>query len=455
MSPAPAQPSEATVEEAVSLGALRDALLAKAVHLVLQPDGVAGLLAVSLRELRVAHPDGAAATYLHPDCLRRRFESSDSADWLRGGTIEYAGFAFELRGKASAQLAGLAPPHSLFFDSRDAAVERAARAYFIAKGLLVPARAASDAASTGMPAFLRMVEEVGEAALPARIFRERVGTETTASLEAAGLFGDAPANGKRDTLSISHHAFEDLVADLYGAETVRMRAPVRGPMKKVGEQRAKNGSAARDVFLTYRPWDASLSTALALRERAERRTLLLVPTATELSAELLAHYGPGARVEIALLEDALEIVDARIVRNGTKAAAPREKRIKWRTTRGRGIPRPNAWSEVYMYRVDDEHSVLIQVGKTRVRATYADLEMSNDGAPSVLWELLMLIVRGSGRFSVGGRSAVVKMRLSRLRDVLQRVFGLPDDPFEEYNRKKGGWRPKFHAERDPPYDYEG
>ena len=346
---------------------------------------------------------------------------------------------------------------------------------------------------TLLSGFLQLFEAHGDRALPSHVVRERAGERALETLLDAGLLRDAGRMShyecggedgegcprrviedhmQRDRplvavcgrspaaceavrlteaecagVAIDVRALSNALAELFGAEAVGMKARAVAPLEKLGEART-NGSA-RDVFLVRRPSDRALANALSLRERAARRTLVLVPTARDLAGDLAAQYGPGGKVELVILEDVLAVRKTGLVLREAEKASEEEaatrRSVRRKVVRELSIPKPDKWEDLRIHKVS-ESIVSIHVGRLHARCTYADLGMV-DGrtrAPSVAWELLITLCESYGWCAPRGASNRNKLRLTKLRDALQRAFGLNDDPFRPYE-KRAGWRARFQA----------
>lgn len=82
---------------------------------------------------------------------------------------------------------------------------------------------------------------------------------------------------------------------------------------------------ARDVYLAVRPSDGAFPMFLALRERAERATLVLVPTSRTFGPCGAGRYARGAHVEVTFLEESLSVEEGRIVRTVSERRARRRR----------------------------------------------------------------------------------------------------------------------------------
>jgi hypothetical protein len=80
----------------------------------------------------------------------------------------------------------------------------------------------------------------------------------------------------------------------------------------LGEERLE--SATREVFLALRPSRALLAAFLEAHERANRGTLVLVPTGRALGTDVGTRNGPGAHVEVEVLEDAIAVKGGKVAR---------------------------------------------------------------------------------------------------------------------------------------------
>jgi hypothetical protein len=218
----------------------------------------------------------------------------------------------------------------------------------------------------------------------------------------------------------------------------------------LGAERAS--SPARDVFLALRPRDDSFPLFLALRERAARPALVLVPTSRAVTADLATRFAPGAHVEIEILEDTL------VVRDGAIARVPPLRLVKLTEDPATSTPANPArtiaaeigatsWAEIKIT-VIDGHTLRIQKGQRAIRRTYIDLGLASKGnrEPTRKWALLLAICAGHGtfRWKTFGTFDAAKNTIAILRKALRETFGIEDDPFHEFTFAFG-WKAKFHA----------
>jgi hypothetical protein len=218
----------------------------------------------------------------------------------------------------------------------------------------------------------------------------------------------------------------------------------------VGEQGAAH---PRDVFLELHPRAPSLPAFLALREHAPRPTVLLVPSLSTLSSELVTAHATGAKVEIDALDDALH------VRGGRVRAAPRlrsakppprasaaadDRRAEPASTL---VPRARRWADLCILAID-KHTILVKVGLRRQRLTAVDLGLAgkNSRKATKVWTVLLLICAGSGEFRWNelGTFENAKVHVTKLRHALSAAFGIDDDPFHDFTYEQG-WRARFQA----------
>jgi hypothetical protein len=226
----------------------------------------------------------------------------------------------------------------------------------------------------------------------------------------------------------------------------------------LGEERSPEG--ARDVFLALDGAKVALPSFLAVRERVERPTLVLVPTAHGLSPELAARHAPGGHVEIERLDDALAVRGekiARVAKLRLVARAPLALAEPVGKTKKKRAPRPpgriaeeigaTGWNEIKITVVDG-HTVRIQHGKITIRRNYNDLGLGSAGRrdPTEKWKLLLLVCAGHGsfRWKTLGSYKAAKNAVYVLRVALKESFGLADDPFHRFHAVNG-WKAKFFA----------
>jgi len=115
----------------IRLEALRADLDAALSH-----DGISGLLGIELRGLSLATDDGYRATHAVPTCLAKRFGAPGLDALLRDARVRKATLALTLEGRAKPLRIELTAPNGLVFDRTEPDVERVARAYLVARGLL-------------------------------------------------------------------------------------------------------------------------------------------------------------------------------------------------------------------------------------------------------------------------------------------------------------------------------
>lgn len=243
---------------------------------------------------------------------------------------------------------------------------------------------------------------------------------------------------------------------------------------------------SRDVLLGLSRDATSTARWLALRERAPRPTLLLVPTAERVAGDVLVRHAQGAHVEVVVLEDAVGVEgDAlvrvrarpmlRVVSEDRIEAALVPRPVRARRTVGEDependepenetrlapkltLPKAKAWNEITIYKVD-ELTVRVDVGSKRVRCTHIDLGMASaqNRKPTKQFELLRSLCDNEGRFvwtaRQKGRQGIdsTKQLVTEFRRTLKALFQLETDPFHPYGH--GGWRPRFVAKSRLPAD---
>ena len=195
------------------------------------------------------------------------------------------------------------------------------------------------------------------------------------------------------------------------------------------------GATRREIVLVARP-----PRGLAWALRRAWRSLVLVPTASALTADMRERHAPGALVEVEALEEVLVARGGRLFRRkerggpprgrarrrlGTAAAKKREASAKEPEEPPRvGSPRAllggaRRWSEITVCKVD-ETLVRFDLPGRSVRCTPTDLGMVLKGShkPTVIWEALLEVCEGRGTFKTtrfGSIAATTKI-ISRLRE---------------------------------------
>lgn len=322
----------------------------------------------------------------------------------------------------------------------------------------VLARGLEDALGTEVASALERAGALGEAGLASSlpcaehdgaVHELRAGSEGAALVAVCDAGACAPvriARGDARLLSFDRRALSRAIAGLLGVSPDESAQDE----ERLGTIAARAGrrDGVRDVRVA---WDGPARTALLFeRLRAGARPALVLAPAASIGRELDGHGGPGEHVELVRLEDVLVVSHGALALAGPIASVPPKlpKPPKRREPTDTGLPRPSAWSELRIYRVDG-HTVSVRVGNRHVRRTYADLGMASDvtRGPTKTWELLMAICEGGGTFEVRSQGDSAKKRVSRLRQQLVEVFGLADDPFEPF-RPRVGWRVKFVARDD-------
>jgi hypothetical protein len=192
-----------------------------------------------------------------------------------------------------------------------------------------------------------------------------------------------------------------------------------------------------------------------------RRALFLVPTAGSVPEKIRAAHGPGAFLEIEVLSLVLTVEGGKLRRGAAEAEelpreadevptreAPPSKPKKG----GPVVSGAKSFRDVKITRIDGM-TVRIDVGTRRMRLTHIDLGMASkkNRAPTVLWRMLVAILEGRGDFKWRqfGQSTAAKQTVHRLRERLQAVFGLADDPFHPWSFRDG-WRARFLAVPELP-----
>lgn len=247
--------------------------------------------------------------------------------------------------------------------------------------------------------------------------------------------------------SLNRRAWVALLRSAYALEgPIAYDVPSAFGLWSIGHTRA------HDVFLAEKPDGHDLLQFVLTRETMPRRTRVLVPTATRVDPFLIQRCRRGRHVEIAILEDDLEIEHGElVVRSHIANVEPESEPTRVVRPRAFTLPPGTTWRDLRVYRVDG-HTVSVRGGGMHKRFTYVDLGMASEKnrEPTKAWELLMALCEGGGTLRWRGDAVAVKRQVSTLRSQLREAFGLEDDPFAPY--AKGGWRSQFAAYPSPDED---
>ncbi len=260
----------------------------------------------------------------------------------------------------------------------------------------------------------------------------------------------------------------------------------REPIAIGVQERTAAQGGPRDAFFAARPEREITRAWLALRERAPRAAVVLVPTLRRVEAELVAGHGDGDRVEIVALEDALGvegdaivrrkvarlrvvgpalettatatevapanetgIVAARSLRDLSKRPPPRKtRRETLRKTRDLELPPIRTWRELGICLLEPDTVRLDGAGKYVV-CTAHDLGFaSTKGNRRLLreWEIVVRTCTGRGLFEwpkFDARWDVTRKYVSNVGLTLKGLFGIDEVPYEEPG--DGVYRAKFRA----------
>lgn len=217
---------------------------------------------------------------------------------------------------------------------------------------------------------------------------------------------------------------------------------------------ATTRSPARDVFWTGTPRDIELAAFCARRERVQRRTLLLVPTARWVPLEVLARYARGEKVEVLSLADLLTLRGSEIVlATGESAPAPL---FSTRPPPGMaGIAAQlgaTRWEDIRITMVD-ENTVRIEANgqsllRTFVEMGFVDKRKKKSVTSVTGWKVLLLLcakgVLRPSEYQQFGKQWAAKKGIESMRAQLQLAFGLQEDPLLSY-LTRSGWRPRFRV----------
>ncbi len=241
---------------------------------------------------------------------------------------------------------------------------------------------------------------------------------------------------------------------------------------RLGEERAE--ARTRDVFLALSPARGDLAAFLEARERAPRPALVLVPKARAVASERASRHGPGAHVELELLEDAIAVRDgklARVARPRLVVPAPAPSSLAEPVVADYAVA-GNADDDAHVgsakrggiaaqlgakrfedvgIRVIDGLTVRITHQRKYVNASHIDLGLATKKTrnPTSEWKLLLDVCAGHGgfRWKSYGSKENAKQRVSVLQRRLREAFGLADNPFKKFTVVEG-WRARFFARSD-------
>jgi hypothetical protein len=259
------------------------------------------------------------------------------------------------------------------------------------------------------------------------------------------------------------------VCTLLGATIDRgALAKVREP-HAVGEVRAPlalgaTANPAADLFWLGSPRDADLSAWCARRERAELRTIVLVPTTKNVPLEVAARFCRGEIVEVRALADVVEVRDAKLA-----LAGPTRPALVAMTTSP--PPAPSAgiaailgvtrWEEIRLLVVDGLTLRIEANGKSMLRSFvelgFVDGRKRETVSPNTAWALLLLFCKHARikptAYREIGKSWAVKKAVERLGLAMRASFGLADHPIHKYSKTKHLWEARFlvaEAEKPSP-----
>jgi len=263
-----------------------------------------------------------------------------------------------------------------------------------------------------------------------------------------------------------HEAFEEistpdlvrLLRRLYGADPRGLTTPGSFTAQPQNLGWCGKGADERELVLVAR---GSLARSTAIHSR--RRSLILVVSGRTLSDAERKRHAPGAFLEVHALDEVLRVSNGRIVLAGSQPVAPTDAPSNSRARAKKEpkspppiLPVPGAtrWNLVAMYLLN-ERTVRIDCGGRSYRRTHIDMGMAHGShrRKTKVWELFVAFCDGHGYLQTArfGSQGATKNLVSRLRDALQAVFRIEDDPFFEYSRGTG-WRTRFVAGARPPED---
>lgn len=197
-------------------------------------------------------------------------------------------------------------------------------------------------------------------------------------------------------------------------------------------------------------------------------TLALAFTADYLTPRRRKENGPGALVEIEVLEEVLCVRGGRIARRDgpvaettpAHAPSPASTPVLAHARTSEPAPAPRAgpprallagaktWSEVRIV-AEDWNTLRVQHGTTVTRVTAVDLGMAHvqSRKPTRVWAALHAFCDGHGTFRSRrfGGPVATKKTISRLSKDLRALFGLDESPFFPFTAGLG-WSTRFVAD---------
>jgi hypothetical protein len=247
----------------------------------------------------------------------------------------------------------------------------------------------------------------------------------------------------------------EATADPKALATIRTSRPFGGAVPPTLLAAARR--PVRDVFWAGSPRDTDLASFCILRERVARGTLLLVPTAKYVAADLVARYIRGAHVELLSLADALAVRDGALVLAPPDAAPPTAPAAPSPPSAllaaAHGIAAAlgaTKWEQIRITEVDGQ-TVRIAAGGKSVLRTFVELGFVDNRrtevvTPVIGWSVFLLMCK-KGSFMPSaygdlGKAYAAKKGIETVRRALRASFGLKENPMRGYSAKTG-WVPRF------------
>ncbi len=356
---------------------------------------------------------------------------------------------------------------------------------------------------------LTLVERYGSVVVPARDVDELASGEARAALHASGVISSAAAaatwpcdvrgcsrevrsnhdGARRPLVAVCCQAppacapvelgFDDvaqkaLAADvLVGAACALFGATVdAAALAKLREPRALGDACApalvaacaeppRDVFWVGSPRALDLGGFCARRERVVRGSLVLVPTADRVPADVAARFAPGEHVEVRALADSLTVRDgalAAVERRSMRPslpAAPAPEAIQ-SPAAAHGIAAllgVQAWQQIRISFVDGTTVRIEAKGKTLLRTFvelgFVDARKRQMVTPVTAWALLLAFCKKGyvkpSEYGQLGRPYGAKKAMEGLNKAMRQSFGLEERPIAQYDKRRGQWAARFRV----------
>lgn len=130
------------------------------------------------------------------------------------------------------------------------------------------------------------------------------------------------------------------------------------------------------------------------------------------------------------------------------------------------VPTGTTWNQITITVFDDEH-LIIKVPNDEVRIDFANAGFADKRAkdkskwkPNETWKILLemaesKMIHKDKHYAILSRGkGEPKQRLYKLNQTLRKLIMIDDNPINRYNRRNGGWIPKFNLidKRDQTYN---